>query len=230
MSLKSILNEAKVKAITNSNLVKLLSSENGWRENEEIIASFFAKGDFDKEDGVDYDVMELIYGPEWQYGTDSELNYKKSTWTSIDKKFRAVLKKLDKEFIISKGECYKEIKDAVNPEGNIFDDVIYKILKANKKDIDVSYPSLENYRDVENWLKDFGFSRSILDQLSKDEICLIMEEGIGSIKISEISGKEHISVGSRTSSITSGYSIEIITYSTKKKLVINISKTSVNGI
>ena len=219
-----------IKMLTIGDLVKILKIQKNWDKYQESIISFFEKGDWSKGDYVSYDVLELMHDSD-DYQDEYEYEYKKSVHATIDKRLRGALKKLDKEFIVSKGACYKEIKSALQPDGNIFDDIVYAILDSKKNaGVKVEYPELKHYRDVEIWMEDYNFTYTMSNKCSKDDLCLLMTEGIESISISKEDASEYISVGGRTSTWTSIYKVDIVTYSTNKVISFEVSKTDTRGL
>jgi len=219
-----------IKMRTIGDLVKFLKIQKNWDKYQEDIISFFENGAWSKGDYVSYNILELMHDSD-DYQDEYEYEYKKSVHTTIDKRLRGVLKKLDKEYIVSNGACYKEIKSALQPDGNIFDDIVYAILDSKKNaGVKVEYPKLKYYRDVERWLNDYDFTYTMSNKCSKDDLCLLMTEGIESISISKEDSNEYISVGGRTSSWTSVYKVDIVTYSTNKVISFEVSKTDTRAL
>ena len=219
-----------IKMMSASDLTKVLADEKMWDEYKDAISKFFEDGSWSKGDYVSYDILDLFI-PNHEFEEDSDFGYKKTTWVNADKRLRSALKKLKKEYVISTGECYKEMKDAMGPDGDITNEVIRNLLEGYKKGtVKVEYPELNYYTDAENWVKDFNFMKELFDAAPKDTLCLLMTEGIDHINVSESKGDENISVGGRTSALTISYEVEIIIYSTNKFINFTVSKTTVNRI
>jgi len=218
------------KMLKATELTKLLKDDKFWEEHKEAISQFFEDG-FKKDYGVSYDIMEMMHPDDFSWQEEYGYDLKKTVHSNIDKRLRSALKKLDKEYIIDKASCYKQIKDALSEDGDIFENIVHSILEGNKKGtVQVQYPKLDNYRAVENWMKDFNFTGTLAHSTSKDDICLLMTEGIESITISKDSGEEHISVGGRTSTWTFSFQVDIVTYSSKKVISFEIDKTETNRL
>jgi len=231
MDFRSFVNESPLKMKTNSTIVKELSDDKNWHEYSEAISDFFEAGAWKKDyTTVNYQIMNLIMtDSSWE--SDYNFDQKKTTWSRVDKKLRAVLKKLNKEYIIDKGKLYNELKKELDNDTELFDYIAGKILKEYKRgNIKVSYPEFKYILDVDNWMKDFTFMRTLKSAASKDVLGLLITDGIFGITIKEGKGGEHISVSNRTSANTSAYDVEILTYSDKKSIKFTVSKTSVNRI
>lgn len=233
MNLENFLNErsSAPKMLTIGALVKVLKDDKKWKEVQDHISSFFEDGSWSKGDYVTSTILELMYGDDWGWQDDYDLPNKKATWATADKRLRGALKKLDKEYIISKADCYKRIKQALSNDGDIFSDIIYAIRDTKKNSgVKVKYPKFNNYRDVESWMNEFRFTDSLARSCSKDDICLLMSEGIDSISITEIEHDEYISASSRTSTWTIEYKVDIVSYTTNKVLSFNIEKSTTDRL
>ena len=234
MKFSDYINEAPgtktIKMRTAGDLTKFLADDKNWDKYKDIISGFFEDRSWSKGDYVSYDILELFM-PNHEWEEEYDFAYKKTTWSNVDKRLRDALKKLKKEYVISAGECYKETKKAMGPDGDITGDVIRKLLDGYKKGtVKVKYPELEYYIDAESWIKDFRVMKELAGAAPKDTLCLLTTEGISHINVSESRGNENISVGGRTSAYTISYDIEIITYSTKTSIKFSVSKTEVNRI
>jgi len=223
--------KASPKMLTISNLVKLLDNDKNWETYKSGILDFFERGSYSKDYGVSYDVMAMMFKDDSSWEEEYQYDLKKAVWTNVDKRLRASLKKLNKEYIISKSECYKEMKIALENGGDIFDDIVYAILDSKKNSgVKITYPKFNNYRDVESWMDSYNVTKSLKNNCSKDNICLLMTEGIQSISITKEDADEYISIGGRTSTWTVGHKIDIITYTTNKVLSFEVSKSETNRV